>query len=167
MCDRKVLFADEPSAKLSFRIPEMGCVGPVWYNNHGGKMDLRSKNDDGLVIASHAAFLEIARVPKQRSVYYSAKWEIKFSANEIVKGSILMSAAELLGAFGIKDHVDDLSRWMIVRFGGSSASQGKFLRYHDFLNIPGPGTGNDGDPNISILLDQEIKEAIRDFFFDL
>lgn len=39
--------------------------------------------------------------------------------------------------------------------------QGAFIRYGNFLNIPSPGTGHDGDPNISILIDGPIRRAVR------
>lgn len=50
---------------------------------------------------------------------------------------------------------------MLDRFGGTVARQGIFIRWRDFMNIPGPGTGGDGDANISVMITGEIKEAIK------
>ena len=81
-----------------------------------------------------------------------------------------MSTKNLRCAFGLSDEEDyDGSRatflpWRntnIERYGGTCFYQGVFLRYEYFLNIPGPGTGNDGNPNISVELDDGIKNAVR------
>jgi hypothetical protein len=50
---------------------------------------------------------------------------------------------------------------MIEPFGGTVAKQRKFIRYHEFLNIPGPGSGYQGDPNVSIELYPETIAAVR------
>ncbi len=51
--------------------------------------------------------------------------------------------------------------WLVGRYGGNSAVQSKFIRWGNFLNIPCPGTGHDGDPNVSIYVTDEIREAVR------
>lgn len=52
---------------------------------------------------------------------------------------------------------------MIRRYGGTTADQGRFIRYNRFLNIPGPGTGHDGDSNISVEIRSEMQDAVAAF----
>jgi hypothetical protein len=73
-----------------------------------------------------------------------------------------MDTDTLKSAFGIHEANGYASDWLLNEFGGTCASQGKFLRYKDYLNIPGPGTGHDGDSNVSIELDRSIQTAARD-----
>lgn len=46
---------------------------------------------------------------------------------------------------------------------GAFASQKFFFRVGRFLNIPGPGIGHDGDPNISIELSDHLVEPVSQF----
>ena len=39
---------------------------------------------------------------------------------------------------------------------------GKFVRFHNYLNIPGRGEGQDGDANLSVYLSESIQEAVKD-----
>lgn len=66
-------------------------------------------------------------------------------------------------AFGLTDYLPMQlpGDFLLEKYGGDVACQFLFIRWQDYLNIPGPGTGHDGDPNISIKLTDEIKEAIR------
>ena len=72
-----------------------------------------------------------------------------------------MDDEHLKMAFGLSEESGKYGDWLIGRFGGESAEQGQFIRFENFLNIPCPGTGHDGDPNISIVLDDKIRDAVE------
>ena len=77
-----------------------------------------------------------------------------------VQGWLRLTTAELKGAFGLADYLPPEAASLILCYGGTAAAPGKFLRYERWLNIPCPGTGADGDPNLSIEVSQEITAAI-------
>ena len=93
------------------------------------------------------------------------EWVIIHSSQERVDGKVMMSTDALKSAFVFADTTSRGSRWLIERYGGEVAEQGKFIRWKNFLNIPGPGTGQDGDPNISIFLDDVIKNSVFNLIY--
>ena len=54
------------------------------------------------------------------------------------------------------------SQWLIKEYEADVAEQTLFIRKGNYLNIPCPGTAHDGDPNVSIELDDEIKEKVKE-----
>ncbi len=126
------------------------------------QLDRESKRLD---IAGSAAKAVIKRASL---VYPGAKgwfvdWEVvqSYPCDEVVRGRRQFNDDELTAAFGLTDNPGEHGLWLLDRFGGDSAEQGQYIRWRNFLNIPCPGTGHDGDPNISIRLNEEIKEAVR------
>lgn len=142
------------------KIPRFRLCSPEWFIHKGLKMRLlQNSRRDTVKVASKAATLSVQRVDGE----FIVSWKIILSApsGEQTIGLRRFSKEELLAAFGLSDWTDPSSDELIERFGGTSAVQGRFFRYENFLNIPCPGTGDNGDPNISIELDENIKEAIR------
>lgn len=145
-------------------VPDLGNMGcPDWFHHHGRKMRLTvaDTTKQVVVISASAATLTISVKEVGRGDEWFVAWEVVQSQLAKTNGRVVMSCDELSAAFGIADHSYRYGGWVIKRFGGDSANQGQYLRYQDFLNIPCPGTGHDGDPNISVELDDEIKDAIR------
>ena|SRR3989344_2399057 len=146
--------------------PEFNLGGnPVWWHHHGIKMGIISQGlcNDYLVLQGSAAEL---RIEKHRTDWLLT-WKIIHSLIRAASGIAVFTSDELLAAFGVNHAYTFLghSKWLIDRYGGTAACQGCFLRYQDWLNIPCPGTGNDGDPNISILLDEKIDKAVKDLIY--
>ena len=141
---------------------------PIWCHYHGSKMIVKKKLDQQncvLVISGSAAKVTIR---KASSVYPDAKgwfvdWEVvQHRPYEVgVRGRSWFNDKDIAAAFGLSESSGKYGNWLIERFGADSAEQGKYIRWKNFLNIPCPGTGSDGDPNISIYLDEEIKHAVR------
>jgi len=147
---------DERQPKIQ---PEWGL--PVWFHHHGIKLRvfyLNSTGDKSLIIKGSAAQLVIAPYGDDR---WTVRWEIVWGRHEEVSGHITMLTETLRRAFGLADGTAESGEWILSRYGGDSAEQHRYLRWRDCLNIPGPGTGHDGDPNISVLLRDDIKEAVR------
>lgn len=151
------------SARITRR-PEWGRCGPIWWHHHGMKIKVCREADLWtLNLESSAVSVRISPY----GPYWKVEWRIVFSVLSEVIGNVKMSPQNLKCAFGLSDE-EDLSMyhegyrtWLIDRFGGDCAVQGLFIRYDDYLNIPGPGTGLDGDPNVSIMLTDEIRNAVR------
>lgn len=135
---------------------------PVWCHHHCTKMriDTSNENLEFFILTGSAASLKITCAGTGK---YVVLWEVIHSPAERASGSVVFTKDQLRAAFGLSDLSGDFGGWLIDRFGASSAEQGKYIRWNDYLNIPCPGTGNDGDPNISIFLDDDIKLAVQQF----
>jgi hypothetical protein len=72
------------------------------------------------------------------------------------QGEILFDSEQLQLAFNLCSTVSNghNSEW-------DRKQRGLFIGKGPYLNIPGPGTGEDGDPNISVFVTEEVKEAIK------
>lgn len=157
------------------RTPSISLFYPNWWHGHGTKIkvretDLRAKR---LVFAASAASLEISPYAEKPGIEgwdWNVRWEVvQAHPNYKTVGLVVFSNEELAAAFCLADDPGiwgEYSQWMLDRFGGDCAVQGKFIRYTGFsagitfLNIPCPGTGHDGDPNISLEVTEEIKKAV-------
>lgn len=142
---------------------------PEWFHHHGFKMSLETCDTETplVVISATAARLEITHSPlfEKDSHPWFVSWRVVQyrPRGEQVDGKTSMKPEELRAAFGLTDdQFGEGHKWLIERYGATTAVQREFIRYKDFLNIPGPGTGHDGDPNISIVLDPRIKKAVGD-----
>jgi len=137
-----------------------GCV-PRWWHHHGGKLRIVTAYESRIVLLASAAEVNIAkatdRVDAER---WSVDWHIvhNYHSGEDDRGRRLFTRDKLALAFGItkangceslQDHAADREVY------------GFFIGLGCFLNIPGPGTGHDGDPNVSILIDDELRQAVR------
>jgi hypothetical protein len=133
---------------------------PVWWHHHGDKFCLDEEKtsfpDKRVILTASAATLTI-------EADGSDNWRINWTIVTYGKtsGSTTMTNRELLSAFtDTGKTADELSYWLISVYGGDYAAQGKCIRWKSFLNIPCPGTGHDGDPNVSILLDEDMAQAV-------
>jgi hypothetical protein len=135
-----------------------GIIGPEWFHHYGAKMNLVEHDENSVIIKSKVASLAVRRSLVGSG--YIIEWIIEHGPVAYARGNIWMNDSELASAFGLSDDIGEFGKWLIERFGGTTAAQGKFIRYNEYLNIPGPGTGHDGDPNISIILDDDIWGAI-------
>ncbi|OGY28025.1 MAG: hypothetical protein A3F33_02715 [Candidatus Woykebacteria bacterium RIFCSPHIGHO2_12_FULL_43_10] len=147
----------------------LGILGhhPTWFHHHGSKMhlELLDQQNRRLVISGSAAKVIIR---KASSVYPNAKgwfvdWEVVQYRpyEEGVRGRSQFNDEDFKSAFGLSEKPGEFGHWLIQQFGASAAGQGQYIRWGNFLNIPCPGTGHDGDPNVSIYLDEEIQKAVR------
>jgi len=139
--------------------PAMKEFGPVWWHHHGTKMRLvvQGIQNDFAVIQGSAAEIVITRAPTG----WWVTWRISHGFNASVLGKAWFSYDDLARAFGLRNDIPQWGEWMIAQYGGTTAKQHSFIRYKEFLNIPCPGTGHDGDPNVSIRLDEKMKIAIQ------
>lgn len=152
--------------------PETRIDGsPVWFHRHGSKMHLEGfDGNSGTLVIQAASFIDVddsERVARLRIVSHAdglwrLDWDIIHAPEEKVRGHhLIFSSDELQAAFGLSQLSGEHGERLISRYGGSSAEAGKFIRWKDFLNVPCPGTGDDGDPNLSICITPEIQTAVQ------
>lgn len=143
-----------------------GTGYPIWYHHHGDKMRQVCLDHQQLVIEGSAARVIIT---KASTIYPRAKgWFVDYEVvqyqpyDEMVRGRRRFDDEDLAAAFALTDSLGerDYGEWIVERFGGSSANQGKYLRYRCCLNIPGPGIGCDGDANVSIDIKEDMQKAV-------
>lgn len=143
-------------------------VAPPWWHHHGIKMNVALLLADArlLSIGAPAANVRITRVAAKSDEGWYLDWEVRYSQREEVRGRVVMGSEELKAAFRLPgvmlaDDREQYGRWLVDRYGAEFGEQGKFIRTGPYLNVPCPGTGRDGDPNVSIYVDEAITEAVR------
>lgn len=147
--------------------PEIHLGWPAWWHQHGLKMKVEQLDLENrvLVISGSAAKVTIQRASSV--ITDATEWFVDWEVVQIrpwevgTRGRAWFKGEDLEAAFGLSDDSDESGDWLIKRFGGDSANQGRYIRWERFLNIPCPGTGHDGDPNVSIEVKEEIKNAVR------
>ncbi len=140
---------------------------PEWWHPHGTKMAVGSFDPANrvLTLESSAAVIIIqpAKILGPTKYDWHVLYRISYGSDTRFEGRVWMNAAELRAAFGLRCVCDFGSRnqWLVDEYGADFAVQGKFIRWSDFLNIPGPGTGHDGDANVSIKVHTNIIHAVN------
>ena len=135
---------------------------PTWFHRDGYKMRLEKFDEK-------SRFIEItngpAKVTIKRIDHNGDNWLVSCEIfHDEPKGSVhgcrWFSDEHLAAAFGLTKP-EKKSRRLLKRFGGDSVSQGRFIRQGNCLNIPCPGTGKDGDPNVSIEICCKMRDAVQ------
>lgn len=148
-----------------FQIPGCSSRGmPTWFHPQGMKMLVKEflPRDHYLLIMSRAAKLKIVKCEARLPDSWIVDWEIVQNQHENSSGRIIMPTGVLRAAFALEAADTDLSsQWLIRRYGGDFADQGRCIRWGNFLNIPHPGTGHDGDLNLSLYVTRDMQEDVR------
>ncbi|MDD4290128.1 MAG: hypothetical protein PHH83_02510 [Patescibacteria group bacterium] len=143
---------------------------PVWWHHHGFKMRAEPLDKEKciLVISGSAAKITIKNILSEYPNYsFGDGWLVDWEVHQWTPlglktiGRRQFNNEELLAAFGISSESGDTGGWLIEEFGAESAQQGKYIRWKEYLNIPCPGTGHDGDPNVSVYIEEDIEKAIK------
>ncbi len=144
---------------------------PHWWNSHGVKMHLvdvnsQANKDEGerIRIVGSAAELRILQTIINDKSYWLLKWKVTQSQTEGVEGRVVMRDIDLKRAFGLTDEQESSIPDFLRLYGVTVGAQGLYARYNHYLNIPVPGTGHDGDPNISIKLYPQIIYEVAGLF---
>ena len=156
--DRPTMYQRDPDLKGVFRVPS-------WWHHHGDKMHLTGLSDDGqsFVLEGSAARLEVAYTELSETCKgFFVRWEVRLSRDEKVNGTVFFTPETLRAAFCLSDihSMSEHCPWLIREYGATVAYQARFIRWKQYLNIPHPGTGHDGDPNISIEIDARMQDAV-------
>lgn len=140
---------------------------PKWWNSHGFKLRVIEVGEDFVKIGSPNPgvvdlLIRKGKVPKEAEVVFFVDYSIRYAKYESVSASHIMQREVLMAAFGLAGSTGwPDEQYMIRDYGITTGNVGRFVRYKDYLNIPAIGTGYDGNPNLSIFLSEQIKEAVR------
>ena len=141
---------------------------PDWFQSHGGKMrievfDIKKKR---LVLAGSAAWLSIYRLRRRDpDGRWLIRWGITHSPTNEVRGRLVMDDMLMIMAFNLRNckvlFRPSLHHTLPQIQDADTAVASRFIRKGPFLNIPCPGTGYAGDPNVSVLIRDDMREAVR------
>ncbi|MFA6158561.1 MAG: hypothetical protein WC763_02975 [Candidatus Paceibacterota bacterium] len=148
--------------KANPRRPFYDAVWPDWWHHHGSKIQVEGRDGNILTLSGSAARLRIIKTPNGGGNRFIIDYEIQHSADGKTARTVPMTRNELMAAFRLSDRTGVFGDGLIERYGAESAQQGGYIRWEKFLNIPCPGTGHDGDPNISLEVDERIQKAVKD-----
>src|SRR3989344_773371 len=142
-----------------------------WWSAKGIDMKVngvvleRGKHTIVNIAIGSAASVSIFQCGSQRGDF-EVQYHIKHCDGSHSAGNIIMDRADLARAFGLVNgfghgfsHGGAALREMGYEL--DAASQGKYVRLGDYLNIPHPGTGLVGDPNVSVQIKAEMKSAVQ------
>jgi hypothetical protein len=138
---------------------------PVWHHHHSSKLSVFVSDQPPavqvktLILKSNAVEVRIYPHPQEKG--WIIEYEILHSPDSWSKGRVRMSTDDIKTAFGLSDSCEEMwGQEILWAHGGDVAHQGKYIRYRNFLNIPGPGTGHDRDANLSVFVSKEVKSAV-------
>lgn len=140
---------------------------PWWFHHHGLKMRLHSLDltKQHILIKGSAAEVTIQiGTPYEGVRRWNVTWQVRHAIDCFASGMTTWTDDEFAAAFGVNQvAVTQLlgHQWLLELYGADDAAQRSFIRWKNNLNIPCPGTGHDGDPNVSVYLDEEMKSAAR------
>lgn len=159
----KVLLIDETiDWSPYFKKPELVRNKPIWWHPGGINIEIESLSDNSVHLKSR--FVRLSFIKEYASQGVIIEWHIHslLDSHALEKhhyqGKMSFDMPTAAAAFGMVDLCHRSSAWMIDFYGAQAARQGFFIRYGDYLSIPGPGTGRDGDSNLSLFLEPDIKE---------
>lgn len=136
---------------------------PSWFHHHGLELSLGGKpiiqvtHENEVVVDSNVAHLQIR--PSITKGVYQVIWHIAFSSNESVQGQICLTHSELKEAFDLSS-TNEKSVFAEL-LNADVGVQGHYIREGKWLNMPAPGNGFDGDPNISVFVTDDLQDAVR------
>src|SRR5688572_19643216 len=144
------------SSRRSFMVPP-----PQWWNTHGFKMALvpDPHRADQLVLKTNVASLVITHLNGDK---WLLEWNIVSDVGQ-TGGCVTCTTATLRAAFRLgsvvtNEELDLFKKLKKLRL--TRATSGIFIRKGPFLSIPSQGTGMDGDPNLSVFVSDEIRDAM-------
>ena len=142
---------------------------PWWFHVGGEKMEIKefSKEHHTLSIQGKGAeiFIQTAGAVHPGTAGWLVDWRVihKFQPfDEEVSGRRHFSSEELATALGLSEGSGKTGQAMLNQHAIDSVELGKYARWKTALNIPGIGTGNDGDPNVSVRITAEMQEAVKE-----
>ncbi len=134
---------------------------PSWFHPHGHRIGLVGVDREHRTVVLRSSAVTVVISP-EKDQKFKVAWTIDHSPAEMVTGTVLLQRPRLLTAFLVLPNLppEESQASYLKRFEVDAGAVGYFIRRSRFLNLPCPGTGHDGDPNVSIVVTQEITNAI-------
>jgi hypothetical protein len=138
---------------------EVAGLCPPWQVTKGYKMTV-APSEPILTLVGSAAQLTIQEDLDED--HWRVSWWLNHGHGE-VQGFVSFNRQDLRRAFGFEDGISEGDRSLFAGIGTplDAGQVGRYVRYGQYLNIPGPGRSFHGDPNISIELTNEIVAAVE------
>ncbi len=147
---------------------------PAWWHSHGFIIPrIRKENQQvnfEYELEKEKRIIRRITIKKEKTVnVFSINYEIDANESSTYYGSITASYKTIEAMFGFKKWNEDSGTELLSKFchdpdnpfETDKCASNVFIRYKEFLNIPGPSWGHHTDPAISIMVNEEIKSAIR------
>lgn len=148
-----------------------------WWNAKGWKMSPKLSLANKILVIENRniARLTIKKVPlavrKDSGILPQEEWLVQWyilheyraarlDLDDNIRGQVVMSERGLRTAFRVEGLEPESQDGFANFYGADVAIQGWFIRQESYLNIPHPGTPLQGDPNISIYVSDEIRDAV-------
>ncbi len=137
---------------------------PQWFHHHGRKAHILEESQQKLTLGTEVCWVSLEKAVGPNCI--RVRWGMVHNIGEGAGengGYRSFSIQDVELSFGMSDGQGKFQALLDQQFGCTTANQGLFIRWENYLNIPGPGIGHDGDANISIHLDDEMVRAARRF----
>lgn len=136
---------------------------PPWWHKRGQEMEIGDFEEwkKTLILSGPCALLSITLVGLVPDQGWFLHWEIDHGGGSQVKGTAFLHNECLKAAFGLVKKTSGYSDILRQKFRADCAEIGEYIRTGNYLNIPSPGSGADGDPNISVYITDEMRECVR------
>lgn len=136
---------------------------PNWWHSYGRLVSRTlERQESELTFSSGAAHIKIGRSSTPRNMF-EVRWIIFTKGQGRVDGFRVFNKKEMVSAFNIAGECGTSDTEFAGRYDADVGIPGYFIRKDDYLNIPCPGTGIGGDPNISIKITQVMRDQITKF----
>lgn len=124
---------------------------PNWFHPHGmklgsGEVELM-EDSSKVLIETSAARLVIRRTRGVCGIYWLVNYRITFEFDSWIERNLVFSTEQLSNAF-------------LLENSSIQSEEGYFFREGRHLNLTAPGTGRDGDPNLSLYLSDDFVQIL-------
>ncbi len=134
---------------------------PRWYHKHGSKVVVVNANNQQVQLRTNALHLYIYKITNENVMTFRISWILNHAWGESRGNLNHVNKNMLLCMFTMEYQEPSDVPQFLKEYGCDAGVQGKFIRSKNFLNIPCPGTAEDGDPNVSINVTPKVEQAIR------
>jgi len=128
---------------------------PDWWNENGFRMRIHTWSPGKRELYLATPFTEFAKLRitslRDAGSYFRLTWSINQVVGENTSGEFDLSRDDLEEMFALGECEDR-----------DDPVHEHYEREYGYLNIPKRGTGKDGDPNLSVFVSNEIRQAVSD-----
>jgi len=135
---------------------------PHWWVSHGGKMEVKRRSNLRLLLKSSTSELELSR--DDGSGTFTVFYRLHHGSGSTEHQINGLHETEVKEMFALENGGrSDYQIFAPLTTYADAALPGAYCRQAGYLNIPHPGAGKQGDPNLSVHITEEIRTAVQDF----
>ena len=141
---------------------------PIWWNRSGKGTYVVKGNIGGrsITVTNGVGHLIIYKPVVGTKKTYTVRWMIFGKGGKevnAVDGYRQFTKEQILTAFGVSQGNPITDTVFAEKHDAVCGIPGLFIRKLGYLNVPCPGTGIDGDPNLSAFISLSVGEDVRRF----